>query len=942
MKPFNSLISLIILILLSIPSFAQDSISADAIHSEFSRHQTDSIIRKLVKQKKQLKERYAPQLRSFKAKFNQMNNTYGVMEIDFQLGLNYRYQYAYDSAMIYYSKSLKVASELKVYRKMGRLNNEMGLICRKSDRNFEAIQYYLAAIETVEESKNYFDKAIAENGIGNIYLVQAEYRKALKYFNESMKYGLNRNNNYHLEISYGNLGEVYSLLQQPDSANYYINKSLKLAKKRKSTVAQGICYQLLGKVQVNTKNYDKAYKLYIKALEFQRIKNDKRYLSAILVDYGALCVKLKKYNEAEKSLLEAQKLATNIHSLEQLVILYSALSEMYRAQSQFQLASNAQQMLLVHKDSLFNTLQTTAINNLEFNYQTKEKEQQIELLATQNQLIEQSKISQQRLFFVTIVLLVFLLFVLYYRIHIRKKVIAERQKMNQLKSNFFGNISHEFRTPLTLISGPVEQYLEKAKNETDQRNFESILRNTNRLLTLVDQLLEISKIDAGKIQIKAAKNDISKSLWAIASAFQYHAQQKNISYTIQIDDSNECWYDYHVIETIVLNLLSNAFKFVPNDGNVTISYHNKNHLATISVANTSKQISEEQIQNIFQRFHRLDENTQGMGIGLALVKEFAHLYRANIEANFNENQEIVFTFSFNTSKKHFSEAELVTDSINLPKVAKVIDLPAEQYQNNAEQEQPSNKPVLLLVEDNADMRRYIKEIIGNDMDVIEAENGKIGLQLAIAQVPDIILSDLMMPEMDGLELCNALKQNDCTQHIPVVLLTAKSDQDDVVKGLQQGANDYISKPFNRKALKIKLNNMLLHQQQMQSVYRNELEIKPLELVFPSSEMKFAQNVQKVIQEFITNSDFSVDQFCTEMGLSRTQLHRKLKALTGHSATAFIRSQRVKMAAEMLKSSPESISEIGYQVGFNDASYFSKCFKEEFNCTPSEYFENNKQ
>ena len=898
---------------------------------------SERAIKLVVRNRKLFKGEYGKYLYLLRHKLEKKNDSINLPEIYYRLGVNHRYQHVYDSAKYYYKKALPFAQEKKDYYQLGRIYNELGVVCRKTDLNQEAIHYFVSSINTTEQSGNYYGKAIAENGIGNIYLVQKEYEKALSYFKESMKYGIESKKSFHLEISYGNVGEAYMFLNQPDSAKYYIIKCLDLAKKREYPMSQGICYQLLGQVDMSLNNYDQAYANFEKSLAIQREIKDKRYLSSILIHYGTACAKLKRYKEAEKNLLEGRAISREIHSIDNLILCNQTLYEIYYKTEKYKEASDALLLTKNFTDTLYNSASTQVLNDLEFKYQSEKKTQQIELLNTRNQLIGESKKMQRNQFGVLILLFGGLAAFFYFRYQTKQRVTRELKNINQMKSKFFSNISHEFRTPLTLIKGPLEKQLFRSKNKIQRTELELILRNSNRLLSLVDQLLNISKIDAGHFTVSAQEGDLSTLLKGISNSFNFQAHEKEIDYKIEISETGQVWFDHNIVEIVLSNLLSNAFKFVPEGGQVKLKTILLNKHVKIEVSNSGCTLNSKELSHIFDRFYRAGENeVQGTGIGLSLVKELCSLYRASIKVACTDDKIIKFELELPQSKEHFRLNEIVDIPLNLDlkrAEKKKISL------NNKDVEETLDKvdlPVLLIVEDNLDMRKYIATYFEKRYKILEAADGEEGIAIAIQTIPDLIISDVMMPKIGGVELCSKLKNDIKTNHIPILLLTAKVGDDNELEGLKSGADDYIIKPFNAQSLIVKVERLIATRKAIQAKFQKELVMKPLNLVMQSEEEKFAITLQKVLEEHIANPNFTVDQFCEATAMSRTQLHRKLKALTGLSATAFLRAQRIKLASEILLQPEVSISDVCYTTGFNDTSYFTKCFKDIHGCTPTEY------
>jgi DNA-binding response OmpR family regulator len=499
---------------------------------------------------------------------------------------------------------------------------------------------------------------------------------------------------------------------------------------------------------------------------------------------------------------------------------------------------------------------------------------------------------------------------------------------------FFNNVSHELRTPLTLIASPVSQLLQEESDPKKCEYLKLIDRNSQKLLRLVNQLLELSKIDAGFYNLNIEHADLEKLSRKIASEFDCLAQTKNINYSYTTEATSFVWFDPRVVETLLVNVLSNAFKYTNHHKKVSFELKLQDNRVNFCIKNSCDTISDEALKQIFNRFYRSDSLQIGTGIGLALVKELIDIYRAQITAVYNSANEMQIDITLPINKNHFTKAEFSkTDHAPIEEIQEVWESsPSFKTENN----NSNTLPTLLIIEDNADMQAYIASCFCGQFTLLKANNGQEGVDLAIEHIPDLILSDVMMPVLDGIALCNTLKNNQLTSHIPIILLTAKAGEENTLVGLQNKANDYITKPFSIEALQLKVNNALELGEKMRKKYSQELVISPLDLIFPSSEASFAKNIQQVLDEHLTKPEFTVEQFCDATNLSRTQLHRKLTSLTGLSATAFVRTQRVKLAAEKIKSENTNIADVCYHVGFNDTSYFSKCFKEVMGLTPTEY------
>lgn len=520
-------------------------------------------------------------------------------------------------------------------------------------------------------------------------------------------------------------------------------------------------------------------------------------------------------------------------------------------------------------------------------------------------------------------------------------------EVDKMKSNFFANISHEFRTPLTLILGILEKYLKQPDQNTN--DFKIMKKNASKSLQLINQLLELSKLETGNQQLKIQRVDIVRFIRRIASSFASLAEQKKISLKLNGNNlkSQEsyteifCYINYEKMETVIYNLLSNALKFTPEGENIFILVSSTNATIKITITNTGIYILEDELPHIFDRFYQGKEmyikNYEGTGIGLALVKELVELHHGEVKVFSKENQT-TFEISLLEGSTHFSVDQILHDKKDLETEASDIFADSENILNDRNElnKEKRESGIVLVVEDHFDLRNFICEQLEVDYSVIEAEDGEKGFALAEEIIPDIIISDIMMPKMDGYQLCKEIKTNIKTNHIPVILLTAKAALEDKLEGLEIGADEYLIKPFNSDELRIRVKNLIKIRQQMREKYQSQMLIKPSEIVVPSAQKVFLDKLISIIEKNISNEEFSVEILCEQTAMSRAQLHRKIRAITNQSTSEFIRNFRLQRAAELLKQNAGNVAEISYMVGFNSQAYFTKMFQEVYKQTPLEY------
>lgn len=510
------------------------------------------------------------------------------------------------------------------------------------------------------------------------------------------------------------------------------------------------------------------------------------------------------------------------------------------------------------------------------------------------------------------------------------------KKEQELKSTFFTNISHEFRTPITLISSPVQDLLKAGDlKKSSKESLEMIGRNSKKLLSLVEQLLDISKLDAGSMQLKLEIGDIQSFMANLIEPFAYMANQKGIQFETETGfKQTYLWFDKGILEKVVTNLLSNALKYTPANGSIFCETKVAGARFGFEVRNTGKGLSSEELERVFDRFYRTNDNgVPGTGIGLALVKDLVDLNKGSITVESAKNDWTVFRVSIPIVKEVYETSDFSAQSQPIENgYGQIENFADDRLENKTESELPH----ILVVDDNKDVRKYLGNLLHEKYNILTAKNGKEGLKAAKLESPDLILSDVMMPVMDGMELSQKLKEDIQTSHIPIVLLTARAGEENVLEGIQLGVDDYITKPFKNEFLLAKIDSMLANRNRVKDHYNKANGLKPKNLVFNNVEEKFFTKLQEVIDENLQNASFNVENFCAHVGMSRMQLHRKLRATLGVSASEFLNNERLKSAKRLLEESSLTISEIAYLSGFNSPNYFAKNFKKRFNFTPSDY------
>ncbi len=759
---------------------------------------------------------------------------------------------------------------------LGQLHQELQLF-NQAEKNFKE------AKAIFDDTKNRIGQMHAVFKLSDVYFLEKNYQKALSNYQKA--YAFYKNTNFMSNLSEASLaiGKVYLEEKKYQKALQYFNESLKIQKEKNYFHGQVRSNINIGNVYFILEDYEKSKKHYLQALTLANDYNFNSIKSNVYLKLAKTYSKTKNYSDASK---------------------YYDLNE-------------------VINDSISHLNENQQIFELETKHLTENKQKQIKLLSAQNQVAKKEKY----IYICLLGLLILIGISLFYVNRNKIKTAQKLKELNELKSRFFANISHEFRTPLTLIKSPVQSLQNEISDENQKNKLRLIDTNSTRMLELVNQLLELSKIDSGNLKLILKEGNISSLLHSIIEPFDFQAKEKNINFSSSIEKTTvNNLFDKDIIEKIVTNLVSNAFKYT--EINESIMFHSSisNSNLKITVSNSGSNLKKEDLTKLFERFYQKNEANQGVGIGLALVKELVDLYKGTIEMIL-ENSKLSFIVNLPLSEAN-------ENAIIIPPKATVENILNE---NNPEAE----LPILLLVDDNTEIRNILKDIFKSDYKVLEAQDGKEALKTAQKEIPDCIISDVMMPNMNGFEFISNIKNNELTSFIPVILLTAKTSEESHLEGIKNKADAYLTKPFNNEIIKETVNQLIAERKKLHRRYSQELILRPVDIVINSVDEKFIEKLQIVLDKELSNSEFNTEKFASAIGISRMQLHRKLKSLLGVSATEFLRNERLKTSSELLKKDNSNISDVAYAVGFNDVSYFSKCFKEMYHCTPTEYIEKNK-
>lgn len=885
-----------------------------------------------------------------------------------------------DSAIFYFDKMIATSSKIKYYRglsmgynglcrtyyllgemekSIAACNKALKYIGQFDDKgnailadthNALSVAYYrqnkleaainhLLLVDSIQNEKPLREDIIGATyqSLGNIYLDLKDYDAAENYYLKANKEyeKMPGAGTFYLNTTNVILGQVYYYKGQLEKADSLLSKTLLFFEGINDTRTVAEIHNYLGLVNLEEDKLEKAEMYFQKALDFQKGNGYNLEAAQSAVELGKLNIKKGKSRDAVIFLQNALSYNREIKNgmLNQKV--YSLLAEAYSQQGNYKEAFHSSRIASQINDSIQQAQSAEKIKEIEGIYQTESRDREIALLTAQNALTEQQKSNQRNLLWGILAIITIAGVFVFFQFRNRQKTTRKLQELDTAKSTFFANISHEFRTPLTLINGPIEDQLASENlSQSERKNLASALRNTQRLKDLVDQLLALAKLESKNLKLNIQSGNLPDFITAQAEAFVFSCEEKNIDFVVEIEkDEKIDWFDQDILEKILYNLLGNAIKYTPEKGYITFRGNRKGDDFEISVTNSGNYITPEQQQKIFDRFYQTNTKNPGTGIGLSLTKELTEIHKGKISIKSEANGSTEFKVILPINKVAFEESQIFSESFENKSLEKttVFEIDVEKQIVLAE-----DAPVILVIDDSKDIREYVSSIFENSFTVFSATNGREGFEKAIEHIPDIVVSDVMMPEEDGFTFTKKLKEHQLTSHIPVILLTAKTHITSKLEGMGIGADAYVTKPFNSQLLKATVENLIENRRKLQQRFAQEVVLMPKDIAVSSADEQFLERLQKVLDENITDPSFTIESFGSEMNVSRMQLHRKLKALTGQSASEFLRSQRLKLAAKILREKKIPISEVGYTVGFNDPSYFAKTFKKEFGKTPTEY------
>ena len=881
---------------------------------------------------------------------------HGLSEAHYYLGLLSFFTGDYPNALQHYTKALDLKIKFNDKRTQANIYVLRALIFENTGSSAKALENLFSALEVYEWLDDKMNMGVCYSNIGINYKNQKEFEKSLEYFLKSKEIAQEINDYPRLATSYNNISLIYEYLNKFSAAKANLLNSIEASERIGDERVLASAYNNMARYLMRDMQYSVASEYYHKSIDIKRKQNNRLGLASSYNGLGALYLVQGQTQEALKWYREALELSTEMGAINEQLDANNGIFNCYRKLSRYSEAIALVDTLFALRDISLNEDKSRELAKLEAQFQNQKKQQEIELL---NQEKELSRITLKRqrlmllfaLLGIALVVVVAAFIVVLYnnkrrsnQILLQKnrsieaqkeeitaqKELLERQKLmltelDELKSRFFANISHELRTPLTLILSPLTQLISKCTDKEVAQVYQTMFRNAQNLNGRIDELLLLARMEKGAEQLELVEADINQLALATASSYLDIATENGLNFTLNLA-KDECTmaFDSNALEKVFSNLISNAIKFTPYGKGIEVTSAIGVNTFTFTVTDQGIGIPEADRSRVFERFYRASNaaNTVGTGIGLALVKDLVSLHGGNIEVKGNKPEGAVITVTLPIISYHLDSADVKGYS------SEFVDV--EPYQVVTERHS------LLVVEDNNDLRAFLISTLSEQYDVIEARNGEEGLTLASDLAPDIIVSDVMMPKMDGYTFTQAIKGSDSTCHIPVVLLTAKANEQSIVKGYSVEADAYLTKPFSVNHLKAVMASLLRVRARLREKFRTSITLSPSDITTNSADERFVAKLLSVVEENMDNPNLSPELLCEQAHISRTTLHNKLKFISGQSATEFINSLRLKRAAQMLKGKFGTVSEVAYAVGFNSLSYFNRTFKKHFGVNPSEF------
>lgn len=877
-------------------------------------------------------------------RFEAEGNKYGMMCASKALGKRYRDAAKFNEAVIYHRQALGLAEQLCDTVEIIQICNQIGTNFRRMGIMDEASTYHYKALALCEQ---YHDKSSYEalknrvvslNGIGNVQLSMENYNAAILAFRQALSGEQQLESDLGQAINYANIGAIFEKQGMIDSAWVYYRRSMQHNQAAGSNLGISLCHTYFGNLLEKDRQWDNAIREYRSAYDLMEKSQDRWH-------WIESCIALARVNmgkgdmaSAQKYLTRASRTAQEMQSREHLREVYWLNYLYYEKLGNCPKAFENYKLSREYADSVSNIENTAHLQNLRVNFE-KEKSSREMALIQKNYRMEQR--TKNIILFAGIFILlltVTVIAILLYVVRIKSRTQKIMRHMETVRNKFFTNITHEFRTPLTVILGLANQLSEKTGTDQESSaSLQTIIRQGDHLLSLVNQLLNISKVRSSIEEPNWRTGDIVAFIRMIVENFQVFAQQKHLN-LIFVPQQTFLQADFvpEYFQKVMHNLLSNALKYTPKGGHIYITATQENNNLVIQIADSGKGIDKQDLPHIFETFYQGNNSCMdmGTGVGLSLAKQMVETMGGQITVKSAVGEGTVFfvTLPLKHGTSQWEEWTPGEPDKNLTPSVTTHD-PA-----SSETEPSGADPVtILLVEDNQDVAFYIGGLLKDRYRLLYARDGKEGLEKAAEYMPDLILTDLMMPGMDGFELCREIRSSIVLNHIPIIIITAKSEDVDKVQGLEAGADAYLLKPFNSDELHVRIAKLLEQRRILREKYSRALRNNcPESVKLLPADQAFMDRLTDIVYSQLSDTALNSDKIAEKMCMSKSQLNRKVRVITGGNTTTYILHVRMEKSKRMLSSNDLPIGDIAMQCGFEDAGYFSRVFKQTFGMTPSQY------
>lgn len=876
--------------------------------------------------------------------FKKENNLYGQVAAYKKLGKVYRENAFFEKAIQYHKNGLEIASQMNDTLEIVEALNDLGTNYRRIGILSEASECHFKALNLIErqgESTYAVKKSrlIALNGIGNIYLTLGNKDAAESIFRKSLAGENELNSALGQAINTANIGAIFESRGQYDSAYVYFQQSLSYNRQAQSYLGISLCYNHFGRLYENKGELDKALENYNKAYDIMKGKSDHWHWLESCISMARVLLLQNSLTQARIYLTQARETAQAINSFGHLSAIYKLDYLYFLKQNDCKQALESYIQSQAYADSVNNEGNINHLQNLRVNYEIEKNSKEINQVK-QNYMEEQRN---KRIILVVSILVLLMtcsgIIFLWYALRMRLKTNHTLRQMERMRTDFFTNITHEFRTPLTVILGLVEQMrkTDVSKDETE-RYLLSIQRQGNNLLELVNQLLDMSKLMAKADRKQWYRGNIVAYVRMALDCYREYASSHYIN-LLFVPESNSIEMDFvpEYFNKITSNLLSNALKYTPSDGVIKVEMKKEKSLLIWQVFNTGKEIPEVEVSRIFETFYQGSNNDKqiGTGIGLPFTRQMVESMNGTITVTNKKGEGVVFTIFLPLNQDLTESQPWIEEAV----AKKPFHEKRDPKISQTEEHGIDNKscPSILIVEDNPDISFYISTLLNGKYHLDYASNGEEGISKAKNCMPELILTDLMMPGMDGYTLCHEIRQSEILNHIPIIIITAKSGVEDRIHGLEEGADAYLLKPFNAEELLVRVEKLLEQRRQLRDKYSKALQEGSEQSVeLTPRDRDFLNRLTAIIHNHLADKNLNADLIADKICMSRTQLNRKIRAITDYTATTYILRIRMEKAKRLLSSTEYPIGEIAMACGFEDTSYFARVFKQMFDVTPTQF------